>query len=81
MKNETKNERTFANNFARNYKKKIILGTSDAWSMRRSSYRPSYLAYYIEVCRISNLLQKSCPKQNSQNVVEKLLISKQTIQI
>jgi hypothetical protein len=27
-------ERIFAKNFARNYEKKIILGTSDAWSMR-----------------------------------------------
>ena len=32
--------------------KKIILGTSDALSMRRSSHRPSNLAYYIEDCRI-----------------------------
>ena len=40
MKNETKNERTFANNFARNYKKKIILGTSEAWTTRQSSHRP-----------------------------------------
>jgi hypothetical protein len=32
--------------------KKIILGTSDAWSMRQSSHRPSNPAYYIEDCRI-----------------------------
>ena len=34
-------ERIFAKNFAKNYEKKIILGTSDAWSMRRSSHQPS----------------------------------------
>ena len=38
----------FANNFARNYEKKI-LGTSDAWSL---SLHPSDPAYYIEDCRI-----------------------------
>ena len=27
-------EMIFAKNFAKNYQKKIILGTSDAWSMR-----------------------------------------------
>ena len=32
--------------------KKIMLGTSDAWSMSRSSIRPSEPAYYIEDCRI-----------------------------
>ena len=42
----------FAKNFARNYEKKIILGTSDAWSMSRLSKRPSDPAYYIEDCRI-----------------------------
>ena len=34
-------------------KKEIKLGTSDAWSMRRSSQQPSDPAYYIEDCRIS----------------------------
>ena len=42
----------FAKNFARNYEKKIILGTSDIWSMRHSSQRPSEPAYYIEDCQI-----------------------------
>ena len=32
--------------------KKIILGTSHTWSMRRSSHWPSNPAYYIEDCRI-----------------------------
>ena len=32
--------------------KKIMLGTSDAWSMSRSSHRPSNPANYIEDCRI-----------------------------
>ena len=35
--------------------KKIMLGTSDAWSMRRSFHRPSDPAYYIEDCRIFGL--------------------------
>ena len=30
-------------------KKKMILGTSDAWSMRRSSHRPSDPAYYLKI--------------------------------
>ena len=42
----------FAKNFARNYEKKIILWTSDAWSMSSLSQRPSDQAYYIEDCRI-----------------------------
>ena len=33
--------------------KKNMLGTSDAWSMSRSSQQPSKPAYYIEDCRIS----------------------------
>ena len=36
--------------------KKIMLGTSDAWSMSCSSQRPSKPAYYIEDCRISGPL-------------------------
>ena len=32
--------------------KKSKLGTSDAWSMSRSSHRPREPAYYIEDCRI-----------------------------
>ena len=33
-------------------KKKIMLGTSDAWSTSRSSHRPREPGYYIEDCRI-----------------------------
>ena len=33
-------------------KRKIVLGTSDAWSMRQSSHRPSDQVYDIEDCRI-----------------------------
>ena len=42
-------ERLFAKYFARNYekKKKIILGTSDTWSTKHFSHRPSKPAYYI----------------------------------
>ena len=36
----------------RNYEKKIMLGTSDAWSMSSSSYQPSEPEYYIEDCWI-----------------------------
>ena len=42
----------FAKNFARFYEKKMILGTSDAWSKRLLSHRPSDPAYYIEDCQI-----------------------------
>ena len=42
----------FAKNFARNYKKKLILGTSDAGSMSHLSQQPSKPAYYIEDCGI-----------------------------
>ena len=38
----------FAKNFARNYEKKIILGTSDAWLMSLLAHRPRDPAYYIE---------------------------------
>ena len=48
VKFKKKIERIFAKNFARNYKKKIILGTSDAWSMSHLSQRPSKPVYYIE---------------------------------
>ena len=41
--------------FARNYEKKIILGTSDAWSMSCLSQQPSNPVYYIEDCRSSRL--------------------------
>ena len=45
-------ERVFAKNFARNQEKKIILGTSDAWSTIHLSHRPSDLPYYIVNWRI-----------------------------
>ena len=38
--------------FLKEIMKKIIPGTSDAWSMTQSSHRPSNPAYYIEDCRI-----------------------------
>ena len=48
------------NNFCKDFCKKlwekmrknIMLGTSDAWSMSRSSQQPSDQAYYIEDCLI-----------------------------
>ena len=36
----------------RNCEKKILLGTSDAWSMSCLSHRPSEPAYYIEDSQI-----------------------------
>ena len=49
-------ETIFAKNFARNHENKIILGTSDAWSMSRSSINP---VNHIELYwRLSDL--KSC---------------------
>ena len=36
--------------------KKIMLGTSDTWSMSRSSQQPSEPAYYIVDCQIFDLL-------------------------
>ena len=45
----------FAKNISTNYETKIILGTSDAWSMSHLSQRPSKPAYYIEDCRIFKL--------------------------
>ena len=43
----------------RNYEKKIILGTSDAWSMSRLAHRLSNPAYYIEDCGISKARQNA----------------------
>ena len=54
----------FAKNFARNYEKKIILVTSDAWPMSHSSQRPSDPPYYIEDCRIFN------DKESCINIVQ-----------
>ena len=42
-----------------------MLATSDAWSMSRSSHRPSEPVYYIEDCRISGW------NQNPQLLQEK----------
>ena len=38
--------------FCKELQKKIMLGTSDAWSMSHLSHWPSEPAYYIEDCRI-----------------------------
>ena len=43
----------FAKNFVRNYKKKMILGTSDAWSMIHLSHQPSNRAWIYLDWRIS----------------------------
>ena len=42
------NWKDFCKEFCRNYEKIIILGTTDAWSMRPLSQQPSNLAYHIE---------------------------------
>ena len=36
-----------------------MLGTTDSWSMSRSSHRPKEPAYYIEDCGILGLLSYS----------------------
>ena len=56
IKHKKKNGTIFAKNFARNHEKKIILGTSDAWLMSRSSQRPSDRAYYIEYFQIYSIV-------------------------
>ena len=55
-------ERVFAKIFARFYEKKIILGTSDAWSTSRLSHWPSKPAYYIVDWRIFESLKGSYGK-------------------
>ena len=53
--------------------KKIILRTSDAWSMRQSSHGPSDLEYYIEDCRISyNSQHKSHKKKKHETFFKSL---------
>ena len=42
----------FAKNFEEITKKKIILGTSEAWSMSRLFHRPSEPVHCIVDCRI-----------------------------
>ena len=42
----------FLQNILQEITKKIIIGTSDAWSMRWFSNPPSNPAYYIEDCHI-----------------------------
>ena len=49
----------FAKNSARNYEKKIILGTSDAWTTSHLSQGTSKPAYYIVDCRILNLQERN----------------------
>ena len=41
----------------RTYEKKIMLGTSNAWSMSHLSQRPGDPAYYIEDCRIYDIIE------------------------
>ena len=49
-------ETIFAKNFARNYEKKIILGTSDTCLTSHFFQQPSEPAYYILDCRILRLV-------------------------
>ena len=64
-------ETIFAKNVARNCEKKIILRTSDAWSMSHLSQRTSKPAYYIVDCQILGQC-KTCifwPAQSCTNFV------------
>ena len=58
-------------NSIRSYDKRIMLGTSDAWSMSHLSHRPSNPAYYIEDCRISswNTNLSLCGKNNFMAII------------
>ena len=53
-KNKKINWKDFCKEFCKKSWKKIILGTSDAWSTIRLSHHPSDPAYYIVNWRISN---------------------------
>ena len=68
----------FAENFARNYEKEIILGTSDAWSLSCSSQRPIDPAYYIEDCRmyasVHRIQKKRC--RTYKTILVSYLLSK-----
>ena len=66
-------------------KTKIMLGTSDAWLMSRSSHRPIDPAYYIEDCRILKSFPwilkpnvtdvvKTCPRRRSLSMEAACLI-------
>jgi hypothetical protein len=75
-------EKNFEKNFARNYENKIILGTSDAWSMSHLSQQTSEPAYNILDCRIlSKICDKSkpnmCALKSSTHALQKaqLLLS------
>ena len=48
-------ETIFAKNFAKNHERKIILGSSDAWSTSNLSQQTSEPVYYIVDCRIFSL--------------------------
>ena len=50
VSNQLSNQwRSIGGKSIRNCKKRIMLGTSDTWSMSRSSHRPSKPVYYIEI--------------------------------
>ena len=51
-------------------KKKIIFGTSDAWSMSHLSQRPSDPAYYIESCRICRVCKNSKISKTQQKKIK-----------
>ena len=59
-KNKKINWKDFCKEFCKKSWKKIILGTSDAWSTIRLSHRPSNPAYYIVNWRISTLACLFC---------------------
>ena len=59
--------------------KKIMLGTSDAWSMSHSFHRPSEPAYYIEDCRILSICGSKNIYSNCQDFSGTMTIKKWTI--
>ena len=60
-KNKKINWKDFCKEFCKKSWKKIILGTSDAWSTIRLSHRPSDPAYYIVNWRISGSAGPAMP--------------------
>ena len=71
----------FAKNFARNYEKIVILGTSDAWSMSCLSHWPREPAYYIVDWWISGFWQTTLDKMLSVIALVSVCIQQPFIQL
>ena len=56
----------------RYYEKRIMLETSDTWSMSRSSHRPSKPVYYIEDCWIFRIISDANCKMGLDSPLQAL---------